>query len=70
MVVKDAGIGAKGVESRTFRGAEVWFLREGGGEFGVGNVGKDVGKCNIEQGCQGGSGELGKTGVVIGGEGD
>ena len=60
----------KGTESRTFRGAEIRLLRESGGQFGVGNVGKDVGKCNIEQGGQGGSGELGKTGVVIGGEGD
>ena len=44
---KDAGISAKGADSRTFRGAEIRLLRESGGEFGVGNVGEDVGNVTF-----------------------
>ena len=54
------------------RGAEVWLLRESGGEFEVGNVSKDVGNVTFNRVIRGESGgfgrtgrsELGKTGVV------
>ena len=45
-----------------FRGAEIRLLRESGGQFGVGNVGKDVGNVTfnrVVRGSRGGSAELG-----------
>ena len=59
---EDAGVSAKGVESRTFRGAEVRLLRESGGEFGVGNVGEDVGNVTFNRVVRGESGGFGRTG--------
>ena len=64
---EDAGVGAKGAESRTFRGAEVWLLRESGGEFGVGNVGEDVGDVTFNRVVRdksGDSAELGSLNLV------
>ena len=49
---KDAGVGVKGAESRTFGGAEVGLLRESGAEFGVGNVGEDVGNVTFNRGVR------------------
>ena len=44
------------------RGAEVWLLRESGGEFGVGNVGEDVGDVTFNRVVRGKSGGFGRTG--------
>ena len=46
---EDGGVGAKGAKCRTFGGAEVRLLRESGGEFGVGNVSKDVGNVTYNR---------------------
>ena len=52
-----------------FRGAEVWLLWESGGDFGVEKFDEDVGNVTFDRAVRGILEELGKTGVVIRGEG-